>query len=149
MKTIIGTILLLSLIVVAALGFMANRSKTVPVGVGQGGVAGCPDRPNCVSSLSEMDQTRVEPLAVKGDIDAAWLGLQREIQELGGTVERTKTDYLWATFRSDLFGFVDDAEFVLDRGKGVIQIKAGARVGRSDFGVNRKRIEIIRARLAR
>jgi uncharacterized protein (DUF1499 family) len=47
-----------------------------------------------------------------------------------------------------LMRFVDDAEFYLDEKAGVIHVRSASRLGSSDFGVNRARIESIRAKLA-
>ncbi|HEY9647011.1 MAG TPA: DUF1499 domain-containing protein, partial [Chroococcidiopsis sp.] len=65
-------------------------------------------------------------------------------------LERTKiitatSDYLYAEFSSKLMGFVDDVEFYLSPADGVIHVRSASRLGQSDLGVNRKRIEDIRA----
>ena len=57
----------------------------------------------------------------------------------------TTETYLHAEFKSAVFRFVDDVEFFADEGAGVIQVRSAARVGNSDLGVNRKRLETIRA----
>lgn len=64
------------------------------------------------------------------------------------TVKSATATCLHAEFRSAVFGFVDDAEFLADEPAGVIQVRSAARVGLNDFGVNRRRIETIRARWA-
>ncbi|HEY9596037.1 MAG TPA: DUF1499 domain-containing protein, partial [Cyanophyceae cyanobacterium] len=46
-------------------------------------------------------------------------------------------------------GFVDDVEFFLDDNANVIQVRSASRLGESDLGVNRKRIETIRAEFLR
>ena len=53
--------------------------------------------------------------------------------------------YLYAEFASNLMGFVDDVEFYLDKTAGVIHVRSASRLGQSDLGVNRQRIEAIRA----
>lgn len=53
-------------------------------------------------------------------------------------------DYLHVEFRSRFFGFVDDTEFALDEVAGVVHVRSAARLGHSDFGVNRRRVETIR-----
>jgi uncharacterized protein (DUF1499 family) len=63
----------------------------------------------------------------------------------GATVVTVRPDYLHAEFASALFGFVDDVEFVVDPGASSIQVRSAARMGYSDMGVNRKRVEAIRA----
>ena len=40
--------------------------------------------------------------------------------------------------------FVDDSEFLLDRERLVIQVRSASRLGYSDLGKNRSRIEEIR-----
>jgi uncharacterized protein (DUF1499 family) len=42
-------------------------------------------------------------------------------------------------------GFVDDVEFLADRASGVVHVRSASRLGRRDFGVNRARIEELRA----
>ena len=63
------------------------------------------------------------------------------------TIVRDEGNYLYAEFRSRLLGYVDDVEFYIDGG--VIHVRSASRLGRRDFGVNRKRVETIRALLAR
>ena len=57
-------------------------------------------------------------------------------------IVRDERDYLYAEFRSRLLGYVDDVEFFFDGA--AIQVRSGSRLGRRDFGVNRKRVETIR-----
>ena len=45
-------------------------------------------------------------------------------------------------------GFVDDVEFVVDPERSVIDVRSASRLGHSDFGVNRKRVETLRAAFA-
>ena len=60
------------------------------------------------------------------------------------TIVDKENDYIHAEFRSMIFRFVDDAEFYFDPDKPVIDVRSAARLGYSDFGVNRKRMEEIR-----
>jgi uncharacterized protein (DUF1499 family) len=60
-------------------------------------------------------------------------------------VARTES-YLHAEFTSLFFRFVDDVEFLVDDAAKVIHVRSASRLGRSDLGVNRKRVERIRAR---
>ena len=59
----------------------------------------------------------------------------------------TKPDYLYAEYATALMGFVDDVEFYFPPGGNIIHVRSASRLGYSDLGVNRKRIEAIRARL--
>jgi uncharacterized protein (DUF1499 family) len=57
--------------------------------------------------------------------------------------------YLYAQCSTQMLKFTDDIEFWLDTDAGVIQVRSASRLGRKDFGVNRERIEMIRAQLAK
>ena len=62
----------------------------------------------------------------------------------GATIVTRRNDYLHATFKTPLLGFVDDVEFLLVRERRTIDVRSASRVGRSDFGANRKRVERLR-----
>ena len=64
------------------------------------------------------------------------------IEATGGTITSRSDDYLSATYMSRLFKFVDDVEVRQDGA--FCQIRSSSRVGYSDRGVNRKRVETIR-----
>ncbi len=64
-------------------------------------------------------------------------------------MEQGDDRYLWATFRSRVFRFVDDLELRLDEAGGVIHVRSAARLGYADFGVNRKRVVALRNRFYR
>jgi uncharacterized protein (DUF1499 family) len=59
-------------------------------------------------------------------------------------LERDLPAYMHFTFTSALFGFVDDVEFLFDEGKKTIHFRSASRVGHSDIGANRKRMNIIK-----
>jgi uncharacterized protein (DUF1499 family) len=112
--------------------------------------------PNSVSSQAALwpghpqhDDAAIAPLSLKGDGPATIVRLAQIIEgmEAARIVER-RPDYLYAQFTTRLMRFVDDAEFWFDPAAGVVQVRSASRVGRKDFGVNRARIEAIRARLA-
>ncbi len=108
-------------------------------------MAACPDTPNCVSSLSLDPGAAIEPLALRGDPRQAWIRLHQVVEAIPRTRIRVdEPGYLAVECRSQLFGFVDDLEFQLDRGTGVIHLRSVARVGYSDLGVNRRRAEEVR-----
>ena len=62
----------------------------------------------------------------------------------GATIVSETQDYLHAEFRSKIMGFVDDVEFWLPADQPVIHVRSASRVGYSDMGVNRRRVERIR-----
>jgi len=58
----------------------------------------------------------------------------------------TKDDhYIHAEFTSAFFRFVDDVEFYFDSEAKIIQMRSASRIGYSDFGVNRERLEKLRS----
>ena len=121
-----------------------------PTGLGlvNGKLNTCPESPNCVSSESIDAQHQVAPLPFSGSADAA---LQQVI-DVVGAMPRTqlitqKNNYLHFECRSLLFRFVDDLEFYVDPERHVIQVRSASRVGYSDLGVNRKRVEKVREAL--
>ncbi|MBD2452748.1 DUF1499 domain-containing protein [Nostoc sp. FACHB-87] len=118
------------------------------LGVNNGRLAACPNSPNCVSSQSTDAIHQIAPLTFNTSPEQAIANLKSIIQSLPRTTIITETpDYLYAEFKSALMGFVDDVEFYLDREANIFHVRSASRLGQSDLGVNRKRIETIRAGL--
>jgi uncharacterized protein (DUF1499 family) len=65
----------------------------------------------------------------------------------GSTIIEENNSYLYAEFKSKLMGYVDDVEFYLDSNTNSVQVRSASRLGKSDLGVNRKRVEEIRSKL--
>ena len=84
------------------------------------------------------------PDTFSGEPGAAWEHAKEALTELGGRIEKDTGDYLWATFRSRIWRFVDDTELRLDAAGKVIHVRSASRVGKGDLGVNRKRVERLR-----
>lgn len=122
------------------------------LGVRGGRLAPSKPTPNNVNSQTDKSadaQHYVEPLRYKGDARQAWAALRQIIDGMPRVeVVKAEPDYIYAEFTSKLMGFVDDTEFYLDEKAGVIHVRSAARLGRGDHGVNRARIESIRAMLA-
>jgi uncharacterized protein (DUF1499 family) len=105
-------------------------------------------RPNWVSStVPPGDEHYIAPYEIRGDRAKVWLALSAAIESApGAVIVRRDPGYLQVEFHSKVMGFVDDAEFQIDPAGGkVIHVRAGARLGLRDFGVNRKRLEGFRA----
>lgn len=117
------------------------------LGVRDGRLAPCPNSPNCVCSQSSDPTHQIAPLTFTTTPEKAIAFLKKIIQSLPRTKIMTESeDYLYAEFKSALMGFVDDVEFYLDPKNKVIQVRSASRLGQSDLGVNRQRIETIRAK---
>jgi len=113
------------------------------LGVRGGLLASCPSSPNCVSSQADDERHRIAPLTFTGDPDAALDRLKRVLVRRGDTtIIEDVPDYLRVELRTVLF--VDDGEFLLDRAHKVIHLRSASRLGYSDLGKNRGRMEEIR-----
>lgn len=126
--------------------FAGKRPTTL--GVHNGRLAPCPKTPNCVSSQSSDGVHKIEPLTYTSSAVEAIANLKTVIQNMERTKIITETsNYLYAEFTSAIMRFVDDVEFYLDEREKVIHVRSASRLGQSDLGVNRKRVEAIRAKL--
>jgi uncharacterized protein (DUF1499 family) len=128
--------------------FIAGCSGVRPanLGVRDGKLAPCPSSPNCVSSQSTDKEHAVEPLRYTVPAPQAVADLKKVI--LGMKRSRIADEYdsyIHAEFTSALWRFVDDVEFYFDDNEKVIHLRSASRLGKSDLGVNRKRVEEIRA----
>lgn len=113
------------------------------LGAREGLLAPCPSSPNCVSSQAESDRHRIAPLAFSGDPDAAFARLKLVVARRSDTtIVDDLPDYVRVELRTILF--VDDGEFLLDRAKKCIHVRSASRLGYSDLGKNRSRLEEIR-----
>lgn len=128
---------------------MFTGKRPTNIGIqASGQLAPCPGSPNCVNSFSQEAQSKIEPLTYSSTPTQAMANLKSIIQNMERTNIITETEnYLYAEFKTKLMGFVDDVEFLLDPSAKVIQVRSASRLGQSDLGVNRQRIETIRAKL--
>ena len=129
-------------------------SDPAELGVRDGRLSPPATTPNSVSSQADLypghpqqAYARIAPLLFTGDAATAMKRLANLIRPMyGATVVQDKPDYLYVQFRTPWLGFVDDAEFWLDPAMRVMHVRSASRLGRSDLGVNRQRIEAIRQR---
>ena len=125
---------------------------TMPEDLGpqNGLLGGCPESPNCVSSTAPTsdEQHSIAAFAIAGDSAAAWAALVGAVEGMDRTeIVRNERGYLQAVQTSALMRYNDDFEFLLDDAAGVIHVRSASRVGYGDMGVNRDRIEGVRASL--
>ncbi|MBW4461989.1 MAG: DUF1499 domain-containing protein [Nodosilinea sp. WJT8-NPBG4] len=120
--------------------------KTPELGIQDGKLLPCPSTPNCVVSQEGADKDHaIAPIAYTGSREEA-----RELLiKVLGVVPRTEIaeqqeNYIRVKSTSRIMGFVDDTEFYLPEDEPVIHVRAAARLGESDLGVNRRRLEQIR-----
>lgn len=132
----------LVLFVLVAFFILGKKSANgSALGLVDGRLAACSGKPNCVNSEDgTADKFKTAPLSVN---DLA--SVKAAIETLGGEITSSQDGYLSAEFTSGIFKFVDDVEARLDGDK--VQIRSASRVGYSDRGVNKTRVENIRAEL--
>jgi len=132
-------------LVVMIVGCAGNRHSQM--GVNGGRLAACPDSPNCVSSQSADPRHAIDPLRYEGTAQKARERLVKAISGMKRVrIVMAEERYIHAEFTSAFFRFVDDVELLLDEGTRTIHVRSASRVGYSDFGVNRRRVEEIRVR---
>jgi uncharacterized protein (DUF1499 family) len=144
-----------SAIVAGQMGLLQGNAPT-DLGVRQGKLKGLSSTDNSVSSQADLytnDPQRkyssIAPLAVRGDGPATIAKIKSIVEGMDGAKLITNApDYLYAQYTTSLMKYVDDVEFWFDPGNNVIQVRSASRLGKSDLGVNRKRIEVVRVALA-
>lgn len=127
---------------------MFNFSGTRPtdIGVVDGKLTPCPNSPNCVCTTDSDKEHGLDTIAWDKSPNEAIAALKNIINGMERTaIIVESSDYLHAEFTSKLMGYVDDVEFYVKDGQ--IQMRSASRLGKSDLGVNRKRIEAISAAL--
>jgi len=156
LRWILGALALLVLGVWLAGRFGALRGHApADLGVREGRLKPPSRTPNSVSSQADLypehpmrDYARIAALPASGGASASMARLRAVLERLpGATVVEQRDDYLYALFETPALRFVDDGEFWYDPAAQVIAVRSASRIGRKDFGVNRSRIEAIRAQL--
>jgi uncharacterized protein (DUF1499 family) len=111
-----------------------------------GRLASCPDSPNCVSSDAANPSHHVPPFAIMLPPKEAWRLVREAVNDIPRTtITEFTDDYLHAECRSAVFRFVDDLELELRPNEKIIAVRSASRIGYSDFGVNRSRVEDLRS----
>jgi uncharacterized protein (DUF1499 family) len=142
-----STVTLVSIFILGlAMGCSAHSSDSKSGG--EIPMAPCPESPNCVSSIHADDKHFIEPLSYSETLESAYRKLTTIISSQPRTrIVARQANYIHAEFKSRVFGFVDDVEFYFSSDQPVIHVRSASRTGYSDFGVNRRHIEEIRALL--
>ena len=145
--------LLVGLLVAGQLGFLSGKQPN-NMGVNNERLKPPSKTRNSVSSQAhlhtdhaQMQYASIEPLPFKNNSAAASMqSLLAVLKSMPGvTIVDAKPDYIYAHSQTKVLKFVDDVEFWVNPAKSVIEVRSASRLGREDFGVNRKRLEAIRA----
>lgn len=143
MKLVLISLVGLGVLVVGGLFIAGVVSKSgAPAGIVDGRLSACPSSPNCVSSEAGTDPDKlVEALPLD-----TWTRLPMVLSELGAVLTVQEEGYLAAEVTSRVFQFTDDVEFRL--ADDAIHMRSASRVGYSDAGANRARVEALRTLLS-
>jgi uncharacterized protein (DUF1499 family) len=128
--------------------FHFSGTPPTNLGVNNGHLSDCPATPNCVSSQVSDSVHYIEPISYNGDKELAKQVLIQVLNVVPNTVIlEEKDNYIRTESASKIFGFVDDGEFYFPDDQKIIEVRYAARLGESDLGVNRRRLEQIRLAL--
>ncbi len=123
---------------------MFNWRRPTNLGVKDGRLAPCKRTPNCVSSQADPADREhyIAPIAFRGAMN----GLRAAVESMPrATVIAAHARYLYAEYRTRFIRYVDDLELFHDERAGLVHVRPASRLGRKDFGFNRKRVEALRA----
>lgn len=157
MSSSLTVVLLIVAIGIGALLALVRHSKAAnPPGLVANQLQICPQSSNCVCSENGgSDESKIDPFTVlnpkENTYDASrpinWEQLTGVLIADGAIIVSQSETYLAATYASKFFGFVDDLELRLDTQSGLIHVRSASRTGKSDFGINRSRIERLRKKI--
>ena len=136
---------IIAIFVTLSSSLIFSASAFAAIGLDNGNLSPCSTSPNCVVSQNGDEEHTIDPISYKGDRAKAKETLLKVLSVVPRTevIENTE-NYIHTESTSRLFKFVDDAEFYLPENENVIEVRSASRVGESDLGVNRRRIEQIR-----
>ena len=143
-------------LLVAGRAGMLRGAVPTDLGLKNGRLKAPADSPNSVSSQAALHASHpfrayadIAPLAYPGDGAAAFARAVAIVKAMPGTtVVEENPGYAYAQCQTRWLKFTDDLELALDESARVIHVRSASRIGRGDLGVNRKRVEAIRAAMA-
>ncbi len=149
-RVLLGVLAAVAALPLAACGGLLSGTRPAQRGPVDGALRPVrEDLSNAVSSQATTEYHRIAPIAAGPDTKASFTRLRGVVAGLpGAAIVEERPGYLYAEFTTRWLRFVDDVEFLVDEKAAVIQVRSASRLGRRDFGVNRERIETIRARMA-
>jgi uncharacterized protein (DUF1499 family) len=125
--------------------FSCSGTRPVNLGIKEGRLASCPSTPNCVSSDAADAAHAIPAFQLAVPPADAWRAIRATLESMPRTTIITASEgYVYAECSSAVFGFVDDLELHLRSAQNSIAVRSASRLGHSDFGVNRKRVENFR-----
>ena len=108
-----------------------------------GGLPPCGAFPNCVSSENEEASKLIDPIEAS---PAQWQALKSWlIGRADWEVVTDNGDFVQAVATTPTLRFRDDVQLRFDETSGIIHVRSSSRLGISDMGANRARVESLRA----
>ena len=148
--SLIVLIALIMLIIFGSRWYNTEYAHAKNLGLSKGQLIECGKNPNCVSSQTTQSSMRIAPINASDTPELTWLMLRDLVETMPQAILISENEtYRHYQFTTPLMGFIDDVELLYDRKKQLIQVKSASRVGQSDFGANRKRVELLREGLNR
>lgn len=142
-----------SLLITASILLTAcSGTRPMDIGLNDGQLTPCPSSPNCVNSRANNAEHAIAPITFKQGLSPtdAMKAIKQAILSLPRTeiINETST-YLYAESSTKIMRFVDDVEFQFADDELIqeVHVRSASRLGYKDFGVNRARIESVRAKL--
>lgn len=144
-------ILALVLFIAGQAGLLRGKAPS-DLGIQDGKLKRPSRTPNSVTSQADLwpdhpqkAYSQIAPFKASGDGSAEMAKIADALKAMPRTViVKQEPGYIYAQSTTALMKYTDDVEFVLDAGKGIIDVRSASRLGQKDFGVNRARIEAIR-----
>ncbi|MCB1176565.1 MAG: DUF1499 domain-containing protein [Leptospiraceae bacterium] len=124
--------------------FFCSGTKPENLGIKENKLTPCPQTPNCVSSYSSPEDKEhfIKPITYNSSLSEEVNRVKNSAKNLPrAKLIKEEENYLYFEFTSLLMRYVDDVEFYFDDSAKLIHVRSASRVGKSDFGVNRERIE--------
>ncbi|MFV1983506.1 MAG: DUF1499 domain-containing protein [Thiohalomonadales bacterium] len=144
---IILIFVIVTVFIIQFIGLLKGERPEI-LGIHNNQLRACPEKSNCVSSYSSYSSNlkfNIEPLPYFSTAENSITKIQKTLLGIKGiTIITQDKDYIYAECKSFFLGFVDDLEVYCDESKQRCFVRSASRLGYSDFGVNRKRIEKIR-----
>ncbi|BAY81359.1 hypothetical protein NIES267_08350 [Calothrix parasitica NIES-267] len=145
MSLISRSISLICVLFLSLTSILIFPTPTLALGITDNHLAPCPSSPNCVVSQNGDEKHAIESIPYHVDREKAKETLLKVLTAVPRTEVVEETDnYIHALSKSRIFKFIDDVEFYFPSDENVIHVRSASRVGESDLGVNRTRMQQIR-----
>lgn len=128
-------------------GYNLLTGPHTDLGVVNGRLTGVPPSPNAVSTFAVDSEHQIEPIVLTCSASHAMQQADEILKDMcGSTIVQREGHYLLAEFQSCLFRFIDDVEILCDEATSTLHFRSASRLGHSDLGKNRERMEEFRRR---